>query len=303
MIETNSVPRLLHEANTARNLAEKDKPSFVEVACATGAYCCVLVTAAIATIAKIILWNPVEWLIRGKVKTQSPWKSVGRCQKILFTSKHMIRYQRICDKLFYRSEINKEVVEAFKILSPHAECLNLSCVNLVGTLDELKPIWKKLTPDWQELTSMAKKNNRSFTPDVELAKKISSFELPEEGRIFSAETLNRCVLTANASLTMVIGTLNATSQYPKPDKGTELNKSIQDSFQLYLKQATIRNQIRIHTAIELINIASASPTCTTIKIPKALAQFKEVTEALSNTLFQLDREEVFDIQVYKFEPF
>lgn len=95
----------------------------------------VLCVAGMLTILKIVLWNPFEWLIRGEIRTQSPFRLSLSFLKEMSRSDnpHLRAYQYLAAALLHRPAITKELAETFKQLSTYAhDRLDLSLVDLVS---------------------------------------------------------------------------------------------------------------------------------------------------------------------------
>lgn len=133
-------------AKQALSLARgESQPSYIRCIKAIGnglLHAPALLGASILTALKIVLWNPLEWLIRGEVRTISPLRWM--LQELRNDNVHMRAYQRFSNQLFRQPLITEKVADAFKQLAPEANLLDLENVVLAAEdITELAPFIKE----------------------------------------------------------------------------------------------------------------------------------------------------------------
>lgn len=90
------------------------------------------------TILKTIIWNPIEYLFQGEVRSRSPLFLTF--ESLCNHRHHMQAYQRYATQLLHCPFITEQVAEAFERLAPHAESLDLEKATLgSNNIRELEP--------------------------------------------------------------------------------------------------------------------------------------------------------------------
>lgn len=135
-------------AKKALSLVPKPRPLYMKCLSFIGAslFTAAVIGAVFLTALKIVLWNPIEKLIRGEVRTLSPYTiAAGIYYRMIeevigTTSNHQKAYQSFTTQLLHRPHITDEVVEAFVQLAPRADLLDLGMATLVSeNISELAP--------------------------------------------------------------------------------------------------------------------------------------------------------------------
>jgi hypothetical protein len=125
----------LNAAKTALRLGKQDTKwrSFCYVAGEIGKIALIalaMIPATCLTLLKFIVWNPIEYWIRGEIQTRSPFQILKDLRP--FYNTHRIACQLYIKKILLNHPLtSKEVISAFKDLAPHAETLDLSSACIV----------------------------------------------------------------------------------------------------------------------------------------------------------------------------
>lgn len=215
-----------------------------------------LVPAVVAcpwlTTLKVVLWNPVEFCIRGEVRTLSPNQillgviiNILEASHLVYHDPHMEAYQHFVDKLVKRSVITDEIVEAFEALAPKAECLDLK--HIVLRSDDITE-FQDLIPEDKRPGAIPVAEYLEIMKDLPIKTlmtlkirytKLNTVYLKREDQNQTPQAFfNEDATWLGAQELLVTGHWSADSTYITP---TQLTR--------------------------LVNAASSSPTCRDIKLP------------------------------------
>lgn len=225
-----------------------------------------LIGAGFASAMKIVLWNPFEWLIFRKVKTESPLQLVFQ---EMIHDRHLEAYQYFTNQLLHRPIITEEVVNAFVELSVHADCLDLKNA-ILGSEDvsELAPFLKE------------NKNPGAIPLDVYL--KVLKEKM---NRFVTVDTLKR-----HYKIISKLYKFNANKK--------SMEDFIVDRIQLLIDFQEKPNKgnpsITPKSLQKLVASAASSPTCREIKLSRSLLKSQHVHDFLNQHSFQLKKKEQFE---------
>ncbi len=219
------------------------------------------------TVIKIVIWNPFELLIKGKVSSTSPLRWFLDSAKV--PSSHMKAYQSFTTQILHCPWITEEVAEGFKKLATHADLLDLESVVLVSRdMRELAPF----------IDEYKKPGSIPVADYLEKLTKIYDEKgLEPQGTLFDLKyrykMYNRSYATATNS---------------------QKNELFNDDY--FIKANFNAKQEAPHIAHpfidpkvlkSLLESASTSPTCSKIKISASLAKLQVVGDFLKKNSYNL----------------
>lgn len=219
------------------------------------------------TVFKIVLWNPLERLICGEVRTISP---ISRfLPESVETKRHMQAYQLFSTQLLHQPFITDEVVKAFKELAPQANRLDLGTALLAS----------------DDITE--------FAPFIEEYEKIGAIPVDKY-----LSTMKRLCKEKNIKLqtlhrvTELYRSDNSVFTSPYQQKGQSIDDFLSERADGMAKEA---DEFKAQAALpyvspgalqELLNAASSSPTCRDIVLSTSHLASQSVRDFLSSHSYE-----------------
>lgn len=264
-------------AKQALLLAQPQQHPFIRCIKAIGkglVFAIPLLAASLLTVLKIVLWNPLECLIRGELRTISPLRWF--LQELRTDNSHMRAYQSFSTQLFHQPFITEKVVEAFKQLAPQANLLDLDNAVLAS----------------EDITELA--------PFIEEDKRTGAIPL-----ITYLNTMKRLCEEKNIKLQ----TLRTVSHFYKlhndtylrrnreGEEGQSIDDFLNDMSNRLRKDADIEKANAVCPYIspkalqELLNVAASSPTCREIQLSSSLVALQSVRDFLKSHSYRLKEDD------------
>jgi hypothetical protein len=224
--------------------------------------------AALLTVVKIIILNPIEWLLRGEVRTISPLRWMSEVLKPSNT--HTRAYQLYCEQLLRQPRITEDVVKAFHELSGEANCLYLKEIQLTADQDlmELVPFINGKTLPLNSYLDKLKSDTSGQGQDVQL---LSRDDINRHYEIFSGLFKGRGESVETFLNKMAINKV----KFLSPSKGEP-----------FITRSGLE---------ALLNSAFASPTCREIKLPRSLLQTSYVKNLLKQHSYRFKDGTQYDV--------
>lgn len=218
-----------------------------------------LVTFALLTALKIVLWNPFEWLTQGSIKTTSAlnWFLDHETPK-----NHIIAYQCFTNQLMTSNEITEEVVQAFEELAPHAKELYLEYACLRS---------KKMT----DLEPYMKKNTKSeIISRKDLLQQLQNLCKEKKIKYLKLSVANWCYRELN-----------------KPNSGYTIEKIFQSATRIFDRLENKHHpQITPKALNRLLKAAFTSKTCQKIQLSHQLEETPPVRDLLKKKGYRFKKD-------------
>jgi hypothetical protein len=260
-------------AKQALLLAQPQQRPFIRCIKAIGkglVFAIPLLKASLLTVLKIVLWNPLEWLIRGEVRTISPLRWL--LQELRTDNRHMRAFQSFSTQLFHQPFITEEVVEAFKQFAPQANLLDLDNAVLAS----------------EDITELA--------PFIEEDKRSGAIPL-----VTYLNTMKRLCTEKNIKLQTLRTVCNFyklhNDVYLRPNRegkeGQSIDDFLNDMSNRLRKKADVE---QAHAACPyispkaleaLLNAAASSSTCREIQLSSSLVALQFVRDFLSSHSYRI----------------
>ncbi len=233
------------------------------------------IPSVIATVLKIVLWNPIEWLIRGEIRTESPYQTFLLETEGL--NRHMDAFQSYVGQLLRQPQITEEVADVFAELAPDAKCLDLNYADLaaIGNVTDLKDYIKK------------DEEPGAFPLDTFL-EKLDGNELP-----ICLDDLNLYYRHINV----------AHRHYLKENKPFPLDDYFSGKVKRINKPSKGSPFINPQSLFKLLDAAAKSPTCKEIKLSSSLAELSDVRDFLKKHSYTIKEDKQFHKTFYRTSPF
>jgi hypothetical protein len=237
------------------------------------------------TVIKIILWNPIEWFIRGEVRTLSPLRLYLRSvkEKEDHKNRHMRAYQLFVPQLLRYPVITDEVAKAFIELAPNAKSLDLHRAILASE-------------DITELAPFIKKDTREGSIPIE--KYLNTIKSLCEKKNITLQTLD-----AVSHLYELDNKV-----YLKPNRERKENESIESFLEEmvgkmkgkgdYIKPYVGSPYINPKALLDLLNASSSASQ--DISLSKDLTELPIVADFLKQHSYRLKEEDSFEKTYQKF---
>lgn len=225
------------------------------------------IAVGLLTVFKIVLWNPLEWLIRGEVRTISPLRLFTQALKI--ENRHTEAYQHFTTQIFHRPLITDEVAKAFEQLAPQAKLLDLEYSVLASE-------------DITELADFIEEDTRPGA--IPLATYLQTMKQICEVKKIQLQTLHRVThlykLYNDIYLNQQEKNQDVTNFLENRSKGLKENADIS-------KPCATDSYISPKILLRLLNAASLSPTCREITLSSSLIELEIVRNFLNQFSYRL----------------
>lgn len=232
-----------------------------------------LFAAGLLTVLKIVLWNPVEWLVQGEVRTISPLRWF--LQKLKTDNPHMEAYQRFSTQLLHQPFITEEVVAAFKELAPQANLLDLGNAVLASE-------------DITEFASFIQEDERPGAIPLDIYLNTMK-DLCKQNNI-NLQTLRDVEQKYKLHNNVYLGD-------DSKEERKSINNFLDDMCGHLPKNADINQAsagmpyISPKMLMELLDSAASSSTCRKIKLSSSLAELETVRNFLSANSYRFKNED------------
>lgn len=211
-----------------------------------------LMGASILHAFKLLLWDPIEKLIKGERVTESPFDKLVR-KAFLEKDTHERAFQKLFDQLLRNPVISNEVIKLALELLPHAKELNMTLVHLAAE----KP---------SQLRSFIKE--KKLPLDTFLTS-LDAICLEKKIPLVSLEDVERQYAISNRKF-LVTGKFEAAT-------GQFANRLLPDQNQIVITL----DKLKI-----LLDAAAKSPTCKEVSFSTELLQTSCVQEFLTSKGFK-----------------